>query len=220
MQSTKLLRKHSNEKLRKHFSFVKLSTTKGNVMKNIHTAKLKRRNSGNQSKFRSLKALNPKNRFQDCQDLMKIKTLVGESLPNSSNLTPTYMFNDEVLRIDLKDTSHDDLSDESASLYYPNEPKIHNSSENRKLNTTSASCERVLKKITIRNPKIIISNKEPPKNPTKIHSKIPTRPFKDLSELILHHSKSRSKGKIYRGLCYSNSKSPVSRLLHNLKLFS
>jgi hypothetical protein len=82
---------------------------------------------------------------------------------------------------------------------------------------------KILKKIVIKKPKILVFPKEP-------HEKFifddmnknlfKKKPFRNFSEMIPYNNRMRPKGKIKRGLCINLSKSPVPRLVHNISILS
>ena len=204
-----------NLKDRKSLPETRPFTTKA---KNIHTQSLKKTRKSQlnkllfQQKFQNLKV--PK--YLDCQDIINITPLSANSIPCRSNPTPKGSIQETSIKIDNKDFAYSDFSDESASVFYPNEPKIHffeNKSE-KKLE----SLEK--KKIFIKKPKIVISSKgfcEKIKT-SEDFSKFSPQPMKNLIEMIKAHSKLKPKGRVRRGLCINLSKSPVPKVMNSIKL--
>ena len=220
-------------------SRINFNRPKTSKARNIHTLSLNKKRSLKDLKKISLKKnnnvqLSNNIDYFECRDLINIHTIANTFLPKTAKVTPTYGFHDDVSETKSRETPHSDLSDESGSLYYPNEPRIHVFSEIeiKKVETSLKDEKHSTKKIFIKNPKIVITTKEvapkeiSPKEvaekkfqfPYKNNYRYSSRPVKDISELIFSHNKTKPKGRVRRGLCINSNKSPIPRVLHNIKL--
>ena len=208
-----------------------LRRPKTSQAKNIHTIGLMKKRSLKRFSFKNQKIATP-NPYSDCRDIISIKTLGVKAVPKTTNHTPTRGFYEEDTELNAREISRSDISDESASIYYPNEPKIHMTNkslqENEKKNNNKNYGEIVInekvnlnKKVIIKKPRIVITTKDAAERSVdgSKDSKFEAKPMKNISDLIMFtHAKVRPKGRVRRGLCININKSPVPRILRNIKL--
>ena len=196
--------------------------------RNIHTIGLVKKGSLKRFSFKKQKIILP-NQFTDCHDFININTIELKSAPKTTNQTPTRSYWNEESEIMAKEKSRSDSSDESPSIYYLNEPKIHmkqkgreeidRKNENRReIVNNEKVCPK--KKVINMKPRIDSTTKEVVEshaNGSK-ESKQEAKPMKDISDLIIFtHTKIRLKGRVRRGLCINVNKSPIPRILHSIK---
>lgn len=205
----------------------KLPRPNSSKLKNIHTLRIKRRIS-----FAKLTNFSNKNHrnlsirtYNDCDNLISITTYTGRPIPYSSSNTPSCGFFEETKPEHIRAVSPSNISDDSFSGFYPSDPKLHCPEQTKLLMIDKAIGQsmKILKKIVIKKPKILVCPKEP-------HDKaifddmnrnlFKKKPFRNFSEMIPYNNRMRPKGKIKRGLCINLCKSPTPRLVHNINILS
>ena len=176
----------------------------------------------------------------EIEDLLKVRTIY-KSLNNSLNSTPSCLHQLDLKKNEHIDFSPSNISDESASLYYPNEPKIHDLRvneikiydskvhepkihdyklhESRLFNNTMNNSNN--KEFFLQKTKVIIQKsnnyKKRWQSLCKEH-KFSSKPLKALTELNPTAQRIRLKGKVFRGSCVYSCKTPLPKLIHNIKL--
>lgn len=179
-------------------------------VRNIHTIGMGKKGSLKKFSFKRSKNPEVKNN-SDGQDLIFIRT-ISKPLPKTTTHTPTYGYHENLAVIKSHTSSPSDLSSENTSTYYPTSPKIAELIESIQSHLKS---EKKIKKILIKKPRIVITTKD---SIEKVPMKYEPQPLKNISELIFSHTKIRPKGRVRRGLCINLNKSPIPKILHNIKL--
>lgn len=148
------------------------------------------------------------NKTYNIKDFLKIRNI--QSPLNNSIGNTTYSIGDTP-KIEFFDVVNNELAEESTSIYYPNEPKIHIFKQNsRQTSPISQNLKKIKNKT---NKQVSFKNSSDNTN-----NKFYPKPLKNLSELIPVLKKRAAKGKIFRGLCKYTCKSPLPKLIHNIKL--